>query len=98
MRNSYEGGVWKKTIEGLLTMNNRRGSRNFSKGGGGGGGEKILKKKRFFNTGILVCTKKKYKNIRSCFFSFALFYYPLLFMAFERGRGGGLQPPYPAPS
>ena len=104
MRNSYEGGVWKKTIEGLLTMNNRRGSRNFSKGGGVR--RKILKEKCLL---IHVSSRVHIKTTQTCN-SFSLLHFQencLLFFCIVllhsfiydiwKEEGGGVATPIPRP-
>ena len=82
-----------------ITPIHRCGSRNFSKGGG-------LRRKNFEKKCLLIHVSKrvhiKTRQIcnsfsllpyqEDCLLFFVLFYYSLLFLKFERGRGG-LQPP-----
>ena len=75
----------------------RRGSRNFSKGRGVE--EENFERKMFVVTYINACTHKTRQTYNSfsllpfqedCILFFALFYYSLLFLKFQRG---GVQPP-----
>ena len=102
-------GYWSEVKVKLLSKSKvfydpRHGSRNFQRGGGGGG--KILKEKCLLihvSTRIHIKIRQSCNSFpflhfqEDCLLFFALFYYSLLFLKFERGGCNPVTPPLDPP-